>query len=317
MLAHRTSRGPWPFFVALSLLAIACNRSDSSPPTDSKASPTGEAGAACDAAHAKALEQELVSLCDLGELVSTIDAPSAPWKPSLVAPPQGAMRIDVTPEGVVVGWGAPVPVAELRGHLVEGLEMNAMLNQSKGVNGAGTWLLSMAKDTPRAQVSAVLQALVDVGQPRGYVRLTAETATPLPVPRDPKQLAELDAQLAKQDASNKAVFLAREIERAAATCPEFEEAFESVAADDPATRCHGLARSLASGIQRCGCAEESVMMTFFYALTVGSKPPVRLTTAPGVTLDAQSTTPRHGATWAEIVAGLDEPALTGLWVSAS
>lgn len=318
MLAHRTSPRSWPLLAALSLGAVACNRSEPSPPTGSKTateaqvSPAGEAGPTCDAAHAKALEQELVSLCDIGELASTIDAPPAPWKPAPLAAPRDVMRIDVTAEGVVVGWGAPVPFAELRARVVEGLEKNAMLSPS----GSGTWLLSIAKDTPRARVSEVLQAIVDAGRPRGYVRLAAEPATPLPQPRDPKRLAELDAQLAEQ-VGNEAVFLAKEVERAATSCPDFEKAFQSVAVDDPSDRCQGLARSLARGIQRCGCDEETVMMTLFYALTVGSKPPVQLTTALELTLDAQSTTPRPGATWAEIVAGLDEGALTGLWVSAS
>lgn len=310
--------------VSLSLGPLACDREPTAPPAEAKAAvagqptaPSGEPGPTCDTAHAKALEQELVALCGVEGLVSPIDVPEAPWKPSPAAAPRDALRIDVTPAGVVVGWGAPVPLTELREHVVEGFEMNLMLAQAQGLEFSGTWLLSIAKDTPRAQVSSVMQALVDSKRWLGYVRLGAEPSKPLPQPRDPKQLAELDARMAAVASGEEAVFLAKEIERAASSCSEFEKAFSSAATDDPASRCPGLARSIANGIQHCGCDQERTMMTLFYALTVGRRPPTQLGAALSVTLDASAPTPRPGATWAEIVARLDEHALAGLWVSPS
>lgn len=324
MSAPRTLLRPWILLASLSLGALACNRESTAPPTETKAavagqptSPSGEAGPTCDAAHAKALEQELVALCGIEDLVSPIEVPAAPWKPGPAAAPRDALRIDVSPAGVVVGWGDPVPITELRERVVEGFEKNLMLAQAQGLEFSGTWLLSIAKDTPRAQVSSVMQALVDSKRWLGYVRLGAEPSKPLPQPRDPKQLAELDARMAEAVPGEEAVFLAKEIERAASSCPDFEKAFSSAATDDPASRCPGLARSIANGIQHCGCGEERTMMTLFYALTVGRRPPTQLGAALSVTLDADAPTPRPGATWAEIVARLDEYALAGLWVSPS
>lgn len=314
-LMHRASVHPW--LVLVLLAALGCSRGDSTTPADEKAADgkAAAAGAACDAAHTKALEQELGGLCDLGELVSPIDVPPAPWKPAPAAAAPDALRIDVTAAGVVLGWGEPVPIAELRSRLTEGFEKNQMLAEAQGTTYTGMWLLSMAKQTPRAEVAAVLQALVDAERYVGFVQFGIAAAEPLPQPRDPKQLADLDARMSAVTPGDEAVFLAKEIERAASSCPAFEQAFSNVSTVDADDRCKSLARSLADGIQRCGCDEETVMMTLFYALTVGRTPPSQRTAALRVTLDAAAPTPRPGATWGEVVARLDEDALAGLWVA--
>lgn len=297
------------------LAALGCSRGDSTTPADEKVADATAAAAGCDAAHTKALAQELGGLCELGERVSPIDVPPAPWKPAPAPAALDLLRIDVSAAGVVVGWGTPVPIAELRSHLTEGFEKNQLIAEAQGMTYTGMWLLSIDEQTPRAEVAAVLQALVDAERELGYVQLGVEGAEPLPQPRDPKQLADLAARMSAVTPGEEAVFLAKEIERAAASCPAFEQAFANVSTIDPDDRCERLARSLADGIQRCGCDEETVMMTLFYALTVGRTPPTQRTAALRVTLDAAAPTPRPGATWGEVVARLDEDALAGLWVA--
>jgi hypothetical protein len=57
-------------------------------------------------------------------------------------------------------------------------------------------------------------------------------------------------------------------------------------------------------------------MTLIYALMVGLEPPTQVGAAVPVTLDPAAPA-RTGATWAEVVAGLDQGALAKLWVSPS
>lgn len=75
MTNPRTSLGRWILLASLSLGTLACNRESTATSTETKAAgqpeaASGEAGPTCDAAHAKVLEQELVVLCDVGDLVS-------------------------------------------------------------------------------------------------------------------------------------------------------------------------------------------------------------------------------------------------------
>lgn len=310
MLVHRTRIRPWIVLASLALGGAACGRGGTEPTTvDAEVS-----AGTCDAAHAKVLEQELMAQCDVYDVVLALDVPAAPWKPAPSAAPDEALPLEVSPAGVVVFTGEPVPMADLSARLAEGIEKNTMLAEAQGKAPTSAWVLTLASTTPRAEVATVLKALADAGLRWGYLRLGAAAATPLPQPRDPKQLAELAARVADADVSEKAVRLAREAEAVMPPCPGLEQGFSNAATNAPEDRCRVLARDLSAGLVSCGCPKEDVVMTLTYALMVGLEPPTRLGAAVPVTLDPAAP-PRMGATWADVVAGLDQAALAGLWVS--
>src|SRR5690606_13266322 len=114
------------------------------------------------------------------------------------------------------------------------------------------------------------------------------------------------------DPSQRATLLAREIEQAMPPCPAMTKPFGAVAAATPTDRCPMLARGFSEGLVACKCAKEDEMLTLVYAIAVGLTPPERLTTVVPVTLDP-SATPLPGATWAEVVAALDQAPKT-LWI---
>lgn len=318
MLVHRARIRPWIMLASLAVGGPACGRGATERATaDGKATAAAEASTgACDAAHAKALEQELVAQCDVYDVVLALDVPAAPWKPAPSAAPTEALPLEVSPAGVVVFTGEPVPMADLAAHLAEGIEKNTALAEALGKPPTSAWVLTLASATPRAEVATVMKVLADAGLREGYLRLGAEATAPLPQPRDPKQLAELAARVAHADVSEKAVRLAREAEAAMPPCPALEQGFSNAATNDPEDRCRVLARDLSAGLVHCGCPKEDVVMTLVYALMVGLEPPKQVGAAVPVTLDPAAPA-RTGATWAEVVAGLDQGALAKLWVSPS
>jgi hypothetical protein len=310
---RRASHRPCFLLASLAVVAFACDRGSEPSPASTPAS--ASTSVACDAAHAKALEQELLAQCAISEQVLTTDVPAAPWKPAPSAPPQnGALRLELAPTGVAIGWGPPVPLADLLTRLAEQREQALAMASATGRPAPSGWVLAITGATPRADVATVLQALADTEQRRGHLLLATDATGPLPVPRDPKRLAELATRITGADPSTKATLLAEEIERSLPPCPALVQGFSTVATIDPENRCRVLARSISEGLVSCDCPEEDALMTLLYAITVGVEPPTRLAAAVPTMLDPTAPA-RPGATWAELVATLDEAALARLWVS--
>jgi hypothetical protein len=294
-------------------MAVGCERSPA--PSASGKEPVNEPVARCDAAHAKVLEQELLAQCAISEQVLSADVPAAPWSPAPSTPPDDALRIELGPAGMTLGHRPPVPVAALSAALAEQREQATARAELSGRPAPAGWLLTLDGTTPRADVATILRDLSDAGLLAGHLQLATEPTGPLPMPRNPEQLAGLARRIPRHDASTKATFLAQEIEQAMPPCPALYQSFSTAAMLEPESRCSVLARGIAEGLVSCGCPQEDAMMTWMYAITVGLEPPRRLGVAVPVTLDPAAA-PRAGATWAEVVAGLDEAALATLWVSA-
>jgi hypothetical protein len=313
-------RPSW-ILTALALLATGCDRgpapsSTAEGPTIKSAPATASTSATCDAAHAKSLEQELLAQCAISEHVLTADVPAAPWKPAPSAAPLDALRLELGPAGVVIAWGAPAPLADLPARLAEERDRVLSTAATLGRPAPTGWVLAIAGTTPRTDVATLLQALADVDLPRGHLLLATNPPAPLPVPRDPKRLAELATRIDDTDLAMKAVVLAKEIEQTVSPCPALAEGFSTVATIAPESRCQVLARSISEGLVSCGCRDEDTLMTLMYAMMVGLEPPVRLGAAVPTTLDPTAPA-RPGATWADVVAGLDDAAPARLWVSPS
>lgn len=300
---------------SLALGSLACDdkgsKSDSGAASaDAKADAKVEGSsdaAACDEAHGKAIEQEMLSWCEYSEKVASEDLPLAPWKPAPVDRPAEG-RIEVRPGSVRVGFGPPTPASVVAGRLAEEREAAKLRGEAPKA-----WALTIGGDTPRAEVAAVVKALADTGEREGSLVLTVEPTEPVPQPRDPKRLAELDGTMTDGDPSMRATLLAREIQTAMPPCPGMVKTFSAVASAAPDQRCPLIARGISEGLVSCQCPKEDEMLTLIYAASLGSTPPTRLSTVAAVTLDPAAT-PRAGATWSEIVAGLDEAALKSLWV---
>ncbi|MCA9705632.1 MAG: hypothetical protein KDK70_07285 [Myxococcales bacterium] len=266
----------------------------------------GEAAGACDQAHGKAIEQEMLAWCALSEKVAPEGLPVAPWKPAAANKPRRGI-IDVRPSVLQVGW-EQVEASQV----LDRLAQDRQRAETMGETHPG-WSLVILGDTPRAEVAAVLKALADGEQRVGSLMLGVEATEPVPAPRDPKRLAALHAKLDGADPSQRAATLAQEIQAAMPPCPGMTNAFSAVAAAAPDQRCPLLARGLSEGLVGCKCPKEDEMLTLIYAISLGSTPPGRLTAMVPVTLDPAAP-PRPGATWAEVVAGLDEAALGSLWI---
>ncbi|MCA9651211.1 MAG: hypothetical protein H6712_13285 [Myxococcales bacterium] len=302
---------PW-----LGLASLACSGegkvADTGPQDVGQPSPGKEAGAAgaaggCDAAHGNAIEQEMLGWCELSERVVSDEVPLAPWKPASANKPSSGL-IEMRPGSLQVGW-RETAVGGLVGQLEEDREFAKM----RGELGATRWSLMIGGDTPRAEVAAVFRTLADAGQPKGSLVLSVEPSDPVPQPRDPERLAALHTKLADADPSERAMLTAREIQAAMPPCPGLTHAFSAVATTSPDQRCALLARGISEGLVSCRCPKEDEMLTLVYSISMGSTPPERLTTVVPVVLDPAAA-PRSGATWGEIVAGLDQGALQTLWV---
>lgn len=270
-------------------------------------------GKACDATVAKAIEQELLAGCDYSGKVLNIDAPLAPWKAAPSAPPDRTIRLEVTTEGTTVGWGPPVSAAQLPGRLGEELERAKRASEMSGA-AMPQWGLVVAGDVPRAEVAAVLQVLVDAGQPRGFLILSTKDVGTPPAPRKPQMLAALHARVGKADPSERATEIAKEIKRTMPPCPGVMAVFQSVATVSPDQRCPPLAEGIAKGLVDCKCPDADDLLTLVYGVTVGTERPEQLSVASPVTLDPGAAS-RPGDTWAAVVGGLDPAALGALWVA--
>lgn len=279
---------------------------DAKAAVEAKAAPEPTAGT-CDAAHGAVVEKEMLTWCALSDMGISPDVPLAPWKPAPTDRPTDG-RIELRPGGLQVGWGRSAKADELVELLAAERETATMVGRT--VDG---WSLTIGADTPRAEVAAVVKTLSDADQRTGTVVLSVEPTAPVPQPRDPARLAALDAKIGGVDPSQRATLLAKEIEQAMPPCPGMAKAFSAVAMAAPDQRCPLLARGISEGLVGCGCPKEDEMLTLIYGVSLGSKPPERLAVAVPATLDPAAT-PRPGATWGEIVAGLDEAALQALWV---
>jgi len=276
-------------------------------------SPTAEAGG-CDTAHGKTLEQELLAQCAVTPQVLELDVPPLPWKAAPSAMPDDALRIDVGPQGLKLGgWGDPVSFTELPARFAGERERVIEMAVANGRPRPADWVLSIEANTTRLGVAVVLQTLVDAGLPSGQLRLATDPTEPLPVPRDPKLLAELATKLNTAEPGQKAMLFADELQKVMPACPAAEKAFSVAATDDPAERCAMLARDLSKALVGCGCAKELEIMTLLYAISVSPEPPTRLGTSVTVMLDPTAE-PLPGETWSQVVANLDEAKLAKLWV---
>lgn len=270
-------------------------------------------GKACDATVAKAIEQELLVGCEYSGKILNIDAPAAPWKAAPSAPPDRTIRLEVTTKGTTVGWGAPVPPAQLAERFSQELERGKRAAQMSGA-AVPQWGLVIAGDVPRSEVAWVFRVLANAEQTRGYLILaTKEIGTP-PVPRKPEVLAALHARVGKSDPSERAMTMANEIKQKMPPCPGVKKTFEKIATVSPEQRCPTMARGIGEGLVACECPDADELLTLVYAVTVATERPERLSAARPVTLDPSAPS-RPGETWAAVVEGLDEAALAGLWVS--
>jgi hypothetical protein len=279
---------------------------------DTKAEP-----GSCDAAHGKALEAELLAQCAVMPNVLEMDVPAAPWKAMSSPAPEHALQIDVSPKGVVLGgYGEPIAIEALSpDHLAEERDRIVEMAATYGRPRPEGWVLAIDRKTARLGVAKVLRALDGAGMRQGQLRLGTDSPGPLPVPRDPKLLAEIAARITEGDPSQKAILLAQELEKVVSACPPAMEAFSVAAAHSPDERCTLMARDLSQALVRCSCAKEAEILTLMHAVSVGFEPTVRLGISVPVTLDPTAA-PLPGETWSEVVANLDQSKLA-LWVSPS
>jgi hypothetical protein len=308
--------------LALAVLIVAgpaCDRAKApeTKPIDAKApadAPKTEPGA-CDDAHGKALEQELMGHCEVTDEVLTKDVPSVPWKAMPSSAPKDALRVDVTPEGVVLdGWRNPIAFEELSpARFTEERDQVVEMAETYGRPKPEGFVLAIDPHATRSQVAAVFQALDGAGLRQGHLWLATDTPGPLPVPRDAKLLAKVASGITGSGPSDKAVFLGQELQRAVPACPPAEEVFANLAASAVDERCALLARGLSKALVACGCTNEAEILTLVYTLTVGLEAPVRLGTSVPVTLDAKAAS-LPGSVWSEMVANLDQAKLA-VWVS--
>ncbi|MCX4247737.1 hypothetical protein [Paraliomyxa miuraensis] len=312
------SRSLAPLVFAFATLAVApgCDREAETKP-DAKADAGTEtkdpdaASAQTCAVRGQEMERELLDACTISEQLLSVDVPFTPWKSAPSSAPSNALRLELSPKGVVVGWGSPLPLGELEARLIAEREHAAMASRSRGPL---SWVLAIDGTTARKDVASALQVLASTGLSQGWVQLGTTSVGNVPKPRDPKLLAELTARVEAKDPSERAAALADEISRAMPPCPGAAKAFEAVAVAAPEQRCELLARGMAAGLVGCGCPKVDTMATLLYALSVGAEVPTRLGVAVPVTVDPKAK-PQPGATWADVVAGASEGTFTALWVS--
>ncbi|MEM7155799.1 MAG: hypothetical protein AAF799_23310 [Myxococcota bacterium] len=334
-IARKTS---WLLFA---MLAVGCDRGESAEakPTAAQAKPTagdakteGEAKGTpagsdakanagtpvakpdhCDAAYGKTLEAEMQAWCPLNEKVLTIDVPDAPWPSEPAALSRTLLPLEMTKAGVVVGWGPPGPVSGVATRMAE-FSRGQSAAVAHGAEPQAGWGLRIAGDVARADVAVLMQALVDAKQPKVELALATPMTGEPPKPRDAALLTELGGRITAKDVGTRTMVLAKEMAGRMPPCPELQESFNSAATVPPEKRCGMLAQGFANGLVQCGCQKEDEVLTLLFGLTLGLEPPTRLGTVAEATLDPAGPS-RAGATWAEIVAGLDQAALANLWVA--
>ena len=277
------------------------------------ATPTTKPDHVCDAAYGKKIQAEVMTWCPLSEQVLSVDVPAAPW-PSKPAPLSRALLpLELTTAGAVLGWGPPGPISGVATRIAE-FQRGQATAVAHGAEPQGGWGLKIAKDVSRADVAALMQALVDAGQTRVELSLATPFEGEPPQPRDPALLAELGGRINGRDIGTRTMQMAKEMAERMPPCPELQESFNSAATVPPDERCALLAEGFGGGLTKCDCQKEDEILTVLFGLTVGLEAPTQLSTTAAATLDPSATS-RPGATWAEIVAGLDQAALANLWVA--
>ncbi len=275
-------------------------------PSVDKPDEADAAAPACGPQRGKAIEQEILALCELSPKVLRHSVATAPWSPRPSDIPDGVALI-VRPGAVVVGWGDPVPLASVGSKLAHALESRTFSGQVDV-----SWVLSIDGQTPRAEVAELFAVLVDAGRAKGRLVLATKPTTPLPQPRDPKRLAALAATLREGDSAMRATILAKTIEQAL-PCGELKQTFSALASAKPELRCQLMARGISEGLVDCGCPPDDELLTLIYGVTVDASPPENLGIALPLTLNP-TVASRRGATWADVVAGFGPAAVKGLWL---
>lgn len=219
----------------------------------------------------------------------------------------------MTPEGVAVGGrSATASDAGLAEQITAEREAPTGYGEP-----ARDWVLSIAADVPRARVASTLKALADSGHPRGHLLLATTQIGEIPAPRDPARLAALAGKLEGLDPSERAVFMAKEIQASMPACAGVQKAFSAVAAAAADQRCPLLAVGIAEGLVECGCPDADALLTQLYAMSLGMSRPERLAVTVPVVVDPEAPS-RPGQTWGEVVGALDDAAaFTALWVGPS
>ncbi|MCH9682047.1 MAG: hypothetical protein K0V04_11475 [Deltaproteobacteria bacterium] len=307
--------------IALAMTAVSTAGCDDKPksndakaaaPSDAKSGAAAEAKSeveACGPAYAEALKKELLSYCAVSSQVSRLELAEAPWNPPPTDIPE-RLAVEMSPNVVKVGWSATVDAAGLGAALSQAREADAF-----GGKVATDWVLSIDGSTRRNELADAFRSLAMAGYGKGKIVFATKPTSPLPKPRDSARLAALAKTLADTDGSTKATLLAKEIQDVVGSCQAFEDAFGAVATVPADQRCTAMVKGISHAMVECRCPEqEDELVTLIYGVTVGTAVPEYLGHVTPVVIDSKAPS-RPGETWAEVVAGLDEAALDGLWIA--
>ena len=303
--------------LVLFLGSSACDNTSASEPTaaakadspaakGAKTKPLSNA-AACGPERRVALEREMLRGCVIAPSILRDDVPPAPWTVETRAPkrPPHTRQISLRADGVHVEANPPITIEEWGQGLPPPEPSLPRL----------VWELSIESDLPGATVAEALGHLTRTGNTKGSIVLATPASDDLPTPVDPARLAALDEELDGSDPATRATTIAAHIADAMPPCAALREAFSAVATVPPEQRCSTLATGLAEATVACDCPDMDEVQTLVYGIAVGTQVPTSLGVAIPTVLGADATA-HTGATWGEIVAGLEKADFGALAIAA-
>ncbi len=259
------------------------------------------------------IEAEMLERCARSDRGRTLfPVPKVTWAARASQPPADILLLELTSEQVTFDRGDPIPLTKFD-YFLEELDKTWALAESSG--DPKTWALVIASDAPRGVVAKVFQALDDVGRTRGFVMLDdGELVTFIEEPSEYDAMQqEVYEQVSATPAKERTKKLREEIQKRAPTCFSVNDLVLEVAGAPLHVLCRVTARDVAKRLVACGCPASSGAIASLLAEGFNSKLP---SVVVPVTLD-KTAQAQAGATWAEIVDGLEKTELDTLWVDAA
>ncbi len=258
------------------------------------------------------IEAEMLQRCARSDRERTLfPVPTVTWAARATQPPAGILLLELTAEQITFERGDPIPLSNFD-YFEEELDKTWAIAESSGE--PTSWALVIASDVPRGVIAKVFQSLVDVDRPRGFVLLDhGEQVTFITEPPENESIQKaVYEEVSKALAKERTKKLREEIQKRSPKCFSVNDVVLEVAGAPPHVLCRITARDVSKRLVDCGCPANSGAIASLMAEGFNSRLP---SVVVPVTLDSTAGA-RAGATWAEIVGGMQKTEFASLWVDA-
>ena len=268
---------------------------------------------ACGPAEVEELRTLLVGTCTEPGLFDTRTLAIAPWEPTGASEADG-IPIHLTTAGVGIGFDPqPSEPESFPTHLRVELEQARARARALDEPFEPRFVLAIRPDVPLAMVDGVVRTLAAEKLDRGVLVFASGTRPRASPARHPELYARHVAELEATDPSERARFMALQIEPYAQRCAGLQRSFENVATLPATSRCERLMPDVAQALVDCGCPEWQPELVSWLQVMVGPADAPHLHVEPVALAPIDPRPAKRTATWAELVAS-QRAAIGTLWL---